>query len=132
MADVFTGATIVFGTSSFSAEILGATLPGATRPVIDTTHLGTTVARSKIPGDLIDWGQFEFELQFDPDNEPPLDQAAETITVTFPTPSGGLTGATWEFSGFIASYSGAFALEEKMTATVTLEISGDITWTAST
>lgn len=132
MADVFTGATVVFGTSGFSAEILGSTLPGASRPVIDTTHLGTTVARTKMPGDLIDWGQFEFELQFDPDNEPPLDQVAETITVTFPTPAGGLTGATWAFTGFIQNYNATFTLEEKMLATVSLEISGDITWTAST
>ncbi len=130
--DVFTGTTLTFGTSGFTCELLGATLPGANRPAINTSHAGTTDAHTKIPGKLIDWGQLEFEFNFDSDVEPPLDGAVETVTITFPVPSGGTTGATVVGSGFFVGFTMTGANEEKMTATATIEWSGDLTWTDST
>lgn len=132
MADITTGATVVFGTSAFSAELMSVGLPGVTRQSIDTTHMGTTVARTFIPSDLIDWGELEIEFAFDPDNEPPMDGVAETITITFPIPSGGIGGATIAGSGFFTNFSMTGPLEEKMTATATIKWSGDLTWTDST
>jgi len=125
--DTGTGASVTFGTSSFTANFTSITIDGVTRPAIDTTHLGTTVARTFTPGELIDYGEFGIEFQWDPDDFPPIDQAPETITLTFPLSSGGSTAATFAFPGFMTNYSGAIALEELMTATATIKISGDIT-----
>ena len=130
--DTFTGTTLTFATSSFTCELLSATIPGATRQAINTSHAGTTTAHTKIPSKLIDWGQLEIEFNFDPDDEPPLDGAAETVTITFPTPSGGTSGATIAGSGFFSNFTMTGTNEEKMTATATIEWSGDLTWTDST
>ena len=131
MTDITTGATVVFGTSAFSAELLSIGLPSIARGMIDTTHMGTTVARTHQPVDLIEWGELEIEFNFDPNNEPPIDGAAETITITFPIPSGGASGATIAGSGFMTAFSVTAPLEDKMTATATIKWSGDLTWTDS-
>ncbi|NBQ49116.1 MAG: hypothetical protein EBY40_00200 [Marivivens sp.] len=126
-----TGTTITFGTSGFTASVTSITpVSGAERPSIDTTHLGTTTARTSIPGDLIDWGTCEIAFQFDPDNRPPIDQAAETITVTFPLSSGGSTAANLAGSGYMTGYGNEVPLEELMTAEATIKWSGDLTFTA--
>lgn len=132
MTDVTTGATVVFGTSSFSAELLSIGLPSIARGMYDTTHMGTTTARTHAPVDLIEWGELEIEFNFDPDDEPPIGGAAETITITFPTPAGGSTGATIAGSGFMTAFSVTAPLEDKMTATATIKWTGDLTWTDST
>ena len=127
--DVTTGATVVFGTSSFTAELLSIGLPSISRGSVDTTNLATTAARTYRPVDLIDWGELELEMNFDADAEPPMDGAAETITITFPIPSGGTSGATIAGSGFFTAFSVTAQLEEKMTATATIKWTGDLTWT---
>lgn len=132
MTDTFTGTAIVFGTSGFSAELLSANIPSASRGSIDTTHAGTTAARTFAPTDLIDWGDLEIELNFDPDEEPPLSGAAETITITWPLPAGGSTAATLAGSGFMTGFSISGTLEEKMTASATIKWTGDLTWTDAT
>lgn len=130
--DVTTGATVVFGTSGFSAEILSIGLPSVSRGSIDTTNLATTNARTYQPVDLVDWGELELEMNFDADAEPPMDGAAETITITFPTPAGGIGGATIAGSGFFVGFTLTAPTEEKMTATATIKWTGDLTWTDAT
>ncbi|MBT8046399.1 MAG: hypothetical protein KJN67_04460 [Pontiella sp.] len=132
MTDTTTGATITFGTSGFSQNWQSIGLPGANRGSYDTTHLGTTTARTHAPIDLVDWGTLEIEFDFDPDDRPPIDQPAETITITWPLPSGGSTAATLVGSGFMTDYTVNGPLEEKMTATATIKWSGDLTFTAAT
>lgn len=131
MTDVTTGATVVFGTSAFAAELMSIGLPSISRGSIDTTHLGTSDARTHLPVDLIEWGELELEFNFDPNEEPPMSGAAETITITFPTPSGGSSGATIAGSGFMTAFAITGSLEEKMTATATVKWTGDLTWTDS-
>ena len=129
--DIGTGASIAFGTSNFTAEVMSINGNDISRPSIDSSHLGTTGARTFLPGDLVDNGSVELEINFDPDEQPPIAGAAETITVTFPTPPGGSTPADAEFSGFVTNWSWGVPLEDKMTATITLKISGAIAWTDS-
>lgn len=121
-AAVGTGTTITFN-SGFFAEILSANWSGFERAAIDTTNFATTTARTFIPGDLYDPGEIEVELAFQPDTELPLDQAAETVTITWPD------GSTWAGSAFMRAGSITAPLEEKMTATATLKFSGAITVT---
>jgi len=130
--DIGTGATVGFGTSSFSANITGININGISRGVVDTTHLGTTTARTFIPTDLIDAGEFELEIQHDVSKYPPIKGAAETITLTYPLSTGGTTAGSYSFTGFATNYDANIPLEELQTGTLTIKISGDITTVAQT
>ena len=121
--DIATGITIVFGTSGCSAEILDVNPPSLSRESVEVTHQGTTGGKDFIPADLYDAGECSFDVHFNPDTAPPIDEAAETITITFPS------GATWAFSGFLTGYEPKAPLEDKMTATVTIKVTGEITIT---
>lgn len=121
------GVTIAFGTSSFTAEIVSFTPPGWSRESIETSHAGTTDAKTFMPADLVDYGELSMTIHFNPDLEPPVDGAAETITITF---AGG--GATWAFSGFMTAYEPGDADgvgDEKIEADITVKVSGAITVT---
>lgn len=125
-----TGASITFGTSSFTANITAINGESIERASIETSHLGTTTARTFIPGDLFDPGSISLDIQFDPDTEPPWNGATETVTITFPLSSAGTTAADWEASGFMTSFDYGVPLEELMTGTMTVKLTGDITVTA--
>lgn len=131
-ADVGTGSSITFGTSSFDGEVLSISANGMTRPVIDTTHMETEDARTKMPGDLVDSGDVTVEIQFDPNNPPPIDAAPETITITFPVATGDLSGATLAGTGFISSTNWTAPLEDKMVGSYTITWSGEATYTGGT
>jgi hypothetical protein len=133
--DVGTGTTISFATSSFTAELLSLNGSDIAREPIDVTHMGSTTYKEFQPSDLVDGGSIEMEIGFDPDAQPPISAASEVITITFPTPPGGVAGATFVFQGFVTSWSWESPLEENMTATITVKVDGTGTapaWTAST
>lgn len=121
------GASITFGTSGFTAAFTGISHDGIERGSIPTTHLGTTVAHTYIPSDLFDPGELTMDLQFDPDDFPPIDQPAETITVTFPLGSGASVAAKWAASGFATAFNYALQVEQLMTGQLKVKFSGDIT-----
>lgn len=125
MAFVGTGTTISFA-SSFLAEILDIGVGGLSREAIDTTHMGTSVWKTFVPGDLSDPGELEVEIAFDPALTPPINSAPESITITF-SDSG---AATWVFSGFMVGFSAKTPLEGRATGTARIKISGVITITA--
>ena len=123
--DIGTGFTVAFGTSGFTAEIVDVTPPGASRESIDVTHQGTTTARIFTPADLYDAGELSLSIHFNPDTDPPIDGDVEEVTLTFPST------ATWVFNGFMTDYSPTGPLEDKMTADVTVKVSGDINITGA-
>ena len=119
--DVGTGTTVTFGTSGFSANVTNIDWSDINREAIQTSHLGTVDAHTHIPGKLYDSGSIELEIQFDPeDGLPPINGAAETITITFPDES------VWSGTGFATGFTATVPLEELMTGTLTLKISGVI------
>ena len=126
------GATISFEDTGFVSNIDNIDTSGLSRESIDTSHLGTEIARTFQPTDLHDAGEIGLELHFDPDEFPPIDQPAEVITITWPTPPLGAAGATWVFVGFMTNFDASAAVGEKMTASVTIKISGAINATPST
>ncbi len=117
-----TGATITFATGFF-AEIKSITPPGPDRPAIDTSHMTTSTYRTFEAAQLIDWGELEVEIIFNAGIRPPISNAAETVTITFPG------GETWAFSGFMMNASEAVPLDDLMTLTATIKVSGDVTVT---
>jgi hypothetical protein len=118
--DNATGASITFATGFF-AEILDFNGPGMTRESLRTSHLGSTTWHSFIPGDLTDPGELSLTLGFDPSTDPPINDAAETCTITFPD------GSTWSGTAFMISFTPRGALEEIMTADATVKFTGTIT-----
>ena len=127
--DVGNGASITFGTSSFTALATNIDYSIDREPV-DSTDLSTTGGRTAIPADLTD-GEITLDLHYDPDDFPPIDQAPETITITYPLPSGGSTAATDEFTGFMTNFTITVPEGEIISASATIKRSGGNTHTDS-
>jgi hypothetical protein len=128
------GVSITFH-SGFFAMITAVNGPNQQRKAIDTTNSGTTMGTAGgmtfIPSNLIDRGEVSVDINFDPDAVPPIDQPAETITITFPIPSGKINPPKLSFSGFMTGFQPKVPINDKMTASATLKVSGAITYTAS-
>ena len=130
--DVGTGASIDFGTSNWTGHIENISWGGITRGSIPTSHLLTTGGRTFIVGDLYDPGDLTLDIQYDPDDRPPFSAVEETITITYPVPTGLSNGADHAATGFIINFPpGQLGVDEKMMSTVTIKLSGDITFNPS-
>lgn len=133
MSDIGTGSVLILG--SFTANIISINHGGVDRESVPTSHLGTTGGRTFLPGDLYDPGEFEIEYQVDtedPNNaaaKPPYDGDPATVTVKMPLKSGDSTPAQVSSSGFVTSASPfAIALEGLITGSLTVKLSGALTW----
>jgi len=122
MADSGFGTTITFSTGFF-AEVISVDGPDLSREPIDTTHMTTTDGRmTYIPSDLIDGGTLSVEIAYVPATAPPISGAAETVTVTYPDSSSAA------FSGFLTSFSSSIPIDDRMTASAEIKVSGDVTF----
>lgn len=125
------GTTITFE-SGFFAQITDINWTGASRPAIPLPHMNLTAAGAgkfgnlpKVPGDVVDPGELEVEINFNPDTLPPLEEAAENCTLTFDQ------GATWVGSAFMREFSVAVPMDGVMSMRCILAFSGNITRTAA-
>lgn len=126
---------LVFGTTgsdAFLAEITSINWSGLTRDSIDQTHTASPSNYKEFdPSTLVDPGELEVELNFNPDTEPPIEQAKGTLTITFPKTGAQLSGATWAGSAFMTSIDvNGSDVAGKFTASTTWKFSGPITFTA--
>jgi len=135
--DVGTGLSLTFSTSGYSAEVIDVAWNGISRNSIETSHMGTAAAgagtfgnRTFIPGHLSDPGELRVTVHFNPDTLPPIDATAETVTLTYDESGGDTSGATWSATGFVTGFEMAAPLDDKMTADVTVKLSGNVTRTA--
>ena len=120
------GTTLSFGTTTgWTPDYISIAGPGATRAVLDTTHLGTTGARTKIPGDLPDWQPITCEYFFDPaDGYPPISAIVETVTLTNPDAGDAVEAG----SAFVSGFEGATRVtDDLMRCTLTIQPAG--AWT---
>lgn len=122
--NIGTGTTVTFGTSAFTFDLLSVNWDSIAREAINTSHMGTTGAHTFMPTDLVDNGEIQIEGAFIGNLDPPIDGAVETITVNV---AGAGAGHQWAASGFMTNFSLGIPLEEKMTFTATLKVSGAIT-----
>ncbi len=130
----FRGTTITFS-SGFMAQILGLSLDGFERQMINKSHSGTTTAHEYMVAALHEPGSLSVELSFDARSAaaPPIDNDFETVVITFGpsgsqstytyTRSAGLGGGA--LSGFTVTGVAADS-DDKMTATATLKLSGNV------
>jgi hypothetical protein len=125
-----TGATISFNTSLFSSDLISITLPESTREVIDTTHLGTTTAKTKKPAKLINVGEISCEFDHDPAAVDLAKRDPEQITIRYPLLTGQSTPTTLVFNGFVSTQGGEeMKVDQRMITKVTIVVNGDITKT---
>ena len=129
------GSTITFS-SGFFAQITDIQWSGIKRNAIETTHFGTALAgankfgnRTFIVSKLNDPGELKVKFNFNPDTLPPIEGAAETVTVSV---AGSATPATWAGSGFMTDLEVSMPMDGVMEATATLKFSGNVTRTAGT
>lgn len=116
---VGTGTTIAFTTASgnYDGEVISASIDGEEVPVIDMTHMGSTGYRKKTFGSLIEPPQVTVEINYDPDDPPPVG-TEDTATLTWPD------GSTMIGSGAFISRSSETPLEDKMTGTYVFQFDG--------
>lgn len=131
ISDIGTGTTITFGTSGFSAYLASIDGPSMHRDAVETTHMATSINKTFMPGDLVDRGEINITVHFDPSLTPPIASAAESVTIRWPLPSGLTNAATWVGSAFMTDYTPGAEIEGLMTASATLKISGAVTITAA-
>ncbi len=133
--DNATGLKLVWATSSWVPEYTQINWNDKTRrSVIEVTTL-SDVTRKYIPGDCPDPGTLDLIVHWNPENPPPFTATAETLTLFYPTSGTFTTTATTgtahvafeQVSGFCTGFNQTGQLEEKMTATITVKLSGGIT-----
>lgn len=117
------GTTISFGSTGYAAALISVDGPGVSRESIESTTMATTAARTFIPSDLVDGGELEMTFEWDGSLEPPYNDAAETITLDW-----GGTGNSMSFSAFLTNFKPGAAIGERMTASMTMKVTGDISW----
>lgn len=118
--------------SGFFAFITAVNPSGMSRASLDTSHNAISDGYMTFtPSKLSDAGGLDIEFFFKSDIAPPIDQAAESITVTWPKPSGAVTAGTWVASGFMTDFSVNAPHDGIMTGNATLKFSGKPTVTAS-
>jgi hypothetical protein len=120
------------------AEVTSFNGPGGSASVVDVTHLRST-AKEKRMG-LRDEGQISFECNLIPSDEAQTglrtDRANRTLRnfkflLTDDPGGSGSSPTTLEFSAFVLNFSISGSVDGKIAASITLEISGDVTWVAA-
>jgi hypothetical protein len=121
--DLGTGASITFGTGGWTLSVRGMSDVGMEVASVDTTHLTTTDAMTYIAGRLKEGGTVSLDVLHDNDNRPVVANANETVTITF------ANGAVATFQGHVQSYKIGVPLEQMLTATCVIKVSGLVVWT---
>lgn len=121
---IATGITISFATGFF-AEILDATPPNLSRISVQSSHMTTPDGyHTFLAGKLVDGGEVTVDMGFDPAVAPPIEDPPEPVVITFPNSA----SSTMSFSGFMTGFEPTGPLEDRLTATSTLKVTGKITF----
>lgn len=135
--DLGRGSTVTFGTSSWTAQITEISWDGIERVFESSTYLGTAIpstgqfgGHTFIFSELADPGSMEITFHWNPDTPPPINAAAETITLTLLGPDNA-AGATLAGSGAMTSLSFSGITPDGIRlGSATIKFSGLITITA--
>jgi len=114
------------------AEVTNITPPAATLDQIDVTHMQSPNRRREFISGLIDGGEASFDMNFVPGSTSddrlfalltlPVGQSRRrNLRISYPN------GVTWSFAGELTGYEPTIPVDDKMTATVTFKVTGDLT-----
>lgn len=114
-------------------EITDFSGPGGSAAVIDTTSLDST-RKEKLMG-LADEGQISFSLNFVPGNPGQVafraaraSRAETNFALVFSDATATAPATTATFAGFALEFSVAGAVDDKVSASAVIEITGAVTW----
>ena len=113
------------------ADVLSISTPSVSTATIDTTNLGS-VHRTYIAG-TIDSGEMTLELMYDPMSDTDIEDAWDNTASAAPVEKACIITfadsgtATFTFNAILVGFSANVAIDEKVTATITLRVSGAIT-----
>lgn len=109
------------------AEVFDISPPNETTDVIDATTFGSADGMREYILGLTDPGECSFEMNFVPGSASEQKiltvkaaRAAKKFRIVFPNL------ATWTFSGLLTGYEPAVPNDDKMTATVTIKLTGSV------
>ncbi|MFN9438463.1 MAG: phage tail tube protein [Brevundimonas sp.] len=109
------------------AEVFDITPPNETVEVVDTTNQQSADARRTFIKGLVDPGEASFEMNFLPGSASEdlivaslNKRTADEFRIVYPN------GAQWTFDGLTTGYEPAVPLDDRMTATVTIKVSGSV------
>ena len=128
-ADTGNGTTVVFSSTGFTALFTEIAAGDQTIEMLEDHHLNTTTGKkTKMPADLIDWGELTGTFYCDQSTGTfPTCGTTETCTVTYGLKSGEGSNATLAGTGAISKVGGPTAQNGTlMTGTLTF------TWDAKT
>jgi len=133
MADLGTGATLAWTQDATVAswDITNLDWSGASRESVDTSHMGTTIAKTSIVSTLLEPGELSVDLLVTTTNygtQVPWifnasGNAQGTITVTM-VDQANATNAEWISSGAMTAWSQTAPMEGVITANVTFKLTG--------
>lgn len=107
--------------NGFFAEIIDITLPEQVREAIETTHTQTANGDATfIPASVVDNGELQLDIAFHPDKSVPIKQPVGPVVVNFPS------GTKWEFDGFMTNHAPTAPIDDRMTASCTIKVTGGI------
>lgn len=127
-----TGATILFGGSSFTAEIVSIKRAPRKYEALDVTKLSSTSSKEYIRSTLAEPGELDIEVHYNPDVRYDETVTSETITVTYPVISGSTTNSKDASTGFILETQECdIAVGKVMMAKLKIKLTGSVTHTAN-
>jgi hypothetical protein len=113
------------------AEVVNITPPSATLDQIDVTHMTSPNRRREFISGLIDSGECSLDINFVPGNSTDIRlfelinlpvgvSRRRNLRISFPN------GRTWSFTGELTGYEPSVPVDDKMSATVTFKVTGDV------
>ena len=115
------------------ADVISISAPSVSVATIDTTNIAS-VHRTFLGG-TIDSGEVSLELMYDPmvdtDLEDDWDNTATTAPIARACVITFSDSATFSFSAIMTAFSSNVAIDDKVTASITLKITGAVTVAAS-
>jgi len=115
------------------ADVLSISAPSVSVATIDTTNLGA-VHRTFIAG-TIDSGEVSLEIMYDPMSDTDIEDSWDNTATTAPVYKECIVtfsdSATYTFDAIITAFSTSVAIDDKVTASLTLKITGAVTVAAS-
>lgn len=137
MSNAFSGVNTSFqrgngssGTETYTAiaEVNSISGPNKSRDTIDVTSLDSSGGYREFIGGFRDGGEVSLEMNFTLDtyntlNDDFEDEASHNYQIVF-----GDTGATtFQFAGYVTAIGSNVPMDDKVTASITIKISGQVT-----
>lgn len=113
------------------ADVLSISTPSVSAATIDTTNIGS-IHRTFIAG-TIDSGEMSLEIMYDPNSDTDIEDAWDNTATAAPVEKACVITfadagtATFTFQAILTGFSASVAIDDKVTASITLRVSGPIT-----